>query len=223
MAERFGCWCVGLLHRSFVNDFVLNEFYIFLLRRMGGTVTVILLIPDFYGIIFWGNPTDAIQVFQMQKKFIKLITKSSFINPCRQNFRRLKVLPLPSLYIIRSLLFVHLNSDKNSSAKTTSINISLETPLSCRIQIIEHVSWKGCCIVVQKFSITCPNIRNQPSHKTFQTLCQQYLLKNCFNSIQEFLSWSLRHQVKLDVTEMLNVFFIKWLLWMFLINIYFKT
>lgn len=111
MAEWFGWWCVGLLYKSFVNDFVLNEFFISLHRRISSTVTVILLIPDFYRIIFWGNSSDAIQVFQMQKKFIKLITKSSFINPCRQNFRRLKVLPLPSLYIIRSLLFVHLNSD----------------------------------------------------------------------------------------------------------------
>lgn len=56
--------------------------------------------------------SDIIKSFRLQKRAIGLVTKSSFSDPFRQHFRRMKFLLLPSLYIFRYLLLVHSNSDK---------------------------------------------------------------------------------------------------------------
>nr|CAI5864911.1 unnamed protein product [Callosobruchus analis] len=64
-----------------------------------------------YGLIFWGNSTESIKVFKMQKYAIRLISKKTQRESCRPLFRELQILPLPGLYIYQSLVFVknHLN------------------------------------------------------------------------------------------------------------------
>jgi len=52
-----------------------------------------------YGIIFWGNSTHSIHVFQLQKRVIRIITESRPRDSCRQLFKKLGTLPLMSQYI----------------------------------------------------------------------------------------------------------------------------
>jgi hypothetical protein len=42
-----------------------------------------------YGIIFWGNSTHSIHVFQLQKRVIRIITNSRPRDSCRQLFKKL--------------------------------------------------------------------------------------------------------------------------------------
>jgi hypothetical protein len=59
-----------------------------------------------YGIIFWGNSPHSDCIFKMQKRIIRIITKSRGKDSCRQLFKRLEILPLKSQYILSVLLFV---------------------------------------------------------------------------------------------------------------------
>lgn len=68
----------------------------------------LLSIPYFLGYYFWLNSSDATRVFRMQKKELRLVTKSTFNECCRENFKTLKSLPFPSLYIYKCLFLVHL-------------------------------------------------------------------------------------------------------------------
>jgi hypothetical protein len=52
-----------------------------------------------YGIIFWGNSTHSIHVFQLQKRVIRIIDESRPRDSCRQLFKKLGTLPLMSQYI----------------------------------------------------------------------------------------------------------------------------
>jgi hypothetical protein len=59
-----------------------------------------------YGIIFWSNSHHSINIFKIQKRIIRIITNSNRFHTCRPLFKQLRILPLPSQYIVSILLFV---------------------------------------------------------------------------------------------------------------------
>jgi len=76
-----------------------------------------------YGIIFWGNPTHSIHVFQLQKRVIRIITDSRPTDSCRQLFKKLGILPLMSQYIFSLLIFiVHNTASFQINSEIHSIN-----------------------------------------------------------------------------------------------------
>lgn len=62
-----------------------------------------------YGIIFWGNSTDSLRIFRLQKKCIRAIFKLKQTDSCKEYFQRYKILTLPSLLIYESIIFVSEN------------------------------------------------------------------------------------------------------------------
>ena len=64
-----------------------------------------------YGIIFWGNSYSSINIFKIQKRIIRIMTKSNKRDTCRPLFKKLRILPLPSQYIFSLLLFVVTNKN----------------------------------------------------------------------------------------------------------------
>jgi len=59
-----------------------------------------------YGIIFWGNSPVSKDIFKIQKRAIRIITNKCRREFCKQIFKRLKILTLPSQYIFSVLVFV---------------------------------------------------------------------------------------------------------------------
>jgi len=87
-----------------------------------------------YGIIFWGNSTHAIKILRMQKKIIRIMTKSNNRSSCRQLFKTLRILPLQSQYILSLLSFVVQNKDQFTNNLeihniNTRYNMNLHPPL----------------------------------------------------------------------------------------------
>ena len=64
-----------------------------------------------YGIIFWGNSYSSNNIFKIQKRIIRIMTKSNKRETCRPLFKKLGILPLPSQYIFSLLLFVVTNKN----------------------------------------------------------------------------------------------------------------
>ena len=59
-----------------------------------------------YGLILWGNSSYSINIFRLQKKAIRIISGISNRDSCRDYFKKLKILPLQSQYLLSTLLFV---------------------------------------------------------------------------------------------------------------------
>ena len=59
-----------------------------------------------YGIIFWGNTPHSNAIFRMQKRIVRIMVGIRNRNSCREYFKRLKILPLQSQYLLSFLLFV---------------------------------------------------------------------------------------------------------------------
>ena len=47
-----------------------------------------------YGIIFWANCSDSNKIFKLQKRAIRIITRSKNKASCRELFKKLNILPL---------------------------------------------------------------------------------------------------------------------------------
>jgi len=64
-----------------------------------------------YGIMFWDHSSSSIRVFRLQKRIIRITMGYRIRDSCRKLFIKLKILPLPSLYILSILLFVIENKE----------------------------------------------------------------------------------------------------------------
>jgi hypothetical protein len=88
-----GCVCVGRVRVSvFKQDILIYHFIFHTVMR--------------YGIIFLGNSCHNIQIFQMQKRVIRINTDCGNSNSCGILFKKQKILPLMSQYILSLLMFV---------------------------------------------------------------------------------------------------------------------
>jgi hypothetical protein len=57
-----------------------------------------------YGIIFGGNSHHSDSIFKIKKRILRIITNTGRRDSCRQLYKQLQILPLPSRYIF-ALLF----------------------------------------------------------------------------------------------------------------------
>jgi len=72
-----------------------------------------------YGIVFWGNSHPSANIFKIQKRIIRIITNKGKRYSCRQLFKTLQILTVPSQYIFLLLVFVI----KNKGLFTTNSEI----------------------------------------------------------------------------------------------------
>jgi hypothetical protein len=56
--------------------------------------------------------THSVKIFKIQKNIIRIITGCRSRDSCRDVFKKLKILPLQSQYILSLLLFVVYNKNK---------------------------------------------------------------------------------------------------------------
>jgi hypothetical protein len=64
-----------------------------------------------YGLIFWGNSHYSSIIFRLQKRIIRITVGIRGRDSCREHFKKLKILPLQSQYVLSLLLFVINNRD----------------------------------------------------------------------------------------------------------------
>jgi hypothetical protein len=63
-----------------------------------------------YGIILRGNSSHSYSVFRMQKRVLRIMTKSGYRYSCRQLFKNWEILPFYSQYMFSLMLFVVRNT-----------------------------------------------------------------------------------------------------------------
>lgn len=62
-----------------------------------------------YGILNWGNSTNMHRVFILQKYAIRIIASLKMRDSCRDSFRNLKILTVPSIYVMEACCYVFTN------------------------------------------------------------------------------------------------------------------
>lgn len=88
-----------------------------------------------YGIITWGSSPKVTQVLKLQKRILKIIKKVPIRTESIKIFRELKILPVPCIYILETVCFIHQNID---SFKTNSTYHEYNTRTSQNIHLNYH-------------------------------------------------------------------------------------
>jgi hypothetical protein len=143
-----------------------------------------------YGLIFWGNSLLCIRIFRLQKRLIRIITNSGSRDSCRELFKKLKVLPFCSQYILSLSLFVVKNKDlflSNSEIHTINKKNSnnLHSP-SCNLTIFQKGTYY---FDVKIFNKLPSNIKDQAYDIIkFRSAAKRFLLLKSFYSLDEYFN-----------------------------------
>ena len=72
-----------------------------------------------YGILAWGASTETNRIFILQKQAVRTLAGADCRASCREIFRSLRLLTLPSVYILRAIMFIHNNKDQQFPTRNT--------------------------------------------------------------------------------------------------------
>jgi hypothetical protein len=140
-----------------------------------------------YGLIFWGSSSYSINIFRLQKKARRIITGISNRDSCRDYFKKFKILPLQSQYLLSILLFVakniHLfksNSEVYNNNTRQSFDLHLPSP---RLTCHKGTFYMGIrCFNNLPFEIKAL-VNNVKLHKV---ALKNFLYLHSFYSLQEY-------------------------------------
>jgi hypothetical protein len=143
-----------------------------------------------YGIIFWGNTSSMRKVFLTHKNILRSMLGISARTSCRKWFKKLEILPIPSLYIYSLMMFLVDNLHYfQTNSSVYDINTRYKNQLhipSVRLSAIQrYITYSA----IKIFNKLPPSISRLKKGKlVFKSAIRNYLLKHVFYSIEEFVS-----------------------------------
>jgi hypothetical protein len=114
------------------------------------------------GIIFWGVSVESKRIFLQQKRKIRIMPRSSTRATCKIIFRKLKILPLISQYILSLMRFLSSNLDIftfNSSVHNINnrLRLKLHKPL-VKLKMYRRSSYYNCINIYNKLPDDLANL-----------------------------------------------------------------
>lgn len=143
-----------------------------------------------YGIVIWGNSSknNTLKIFRLQKKAIRYILNLKPTQSCKQSFKSLEILTVPSKYIYSTLVFVreHHSETFLRNADTHQYNTRNKNNLyipSTKLKIINKAPIHAGKIL---FNHLPEDIKNDTNIITFKRKLKSYLLEKCIYNIDDF-------------------------------------
>lgn len=147
-----------------------------------------------YGIIFWGNSTEAYRIFVLQKSCLRAMFNLGRRQTCSEVFKKYKILTLPSLYIYECACF----AKKHYSELLLEYGIHHERNTrecrkgSLRIpQVKSSKIHKSVVIQILKIYNYIPQKYKSTSLKTFKLNVKNILIEHCLNDTRDFFNISM--------------------------------
>lgn len=148
-----------------------------------------------YGIVLWGSSVGMQQVFISQKSIVRVLAKCSYKASCRPIFRNLKLLTVPSIFILEILKTVHKNPD---TFQIYNFKHHYNTRHCSAFQYPAHNSKKyekGPLYMGLKLYNKIPDCFKDLPIKKFVSSIKNILIHKAYYSIDEFLSDDCRESV----------------------------
>ena len=139
-------------------------------------------------IILWGNSVGNRRVFVLQKRIIRLIFNLKPKHSCRTTFKTNSILPLPSIYILKTLLFIKENlnlypTNAESHSYNTRERKMLVVPLHRTAKYELTPSYVGI-----KLYRHLPDYFRTLSKGAFKKQIKKLLKEKCYYSVEEFFA-----------------------------------
>lgn len=138
-----------------------------------------------YGVVLWGNSAHAHKAFGVQKKVIRIICSAKYNEHCKPLFKQLQIMPLPSLYIYKTLLEIHKNKN---NYRTHSHLHNYPTRSANEIVIPFRRLTKSIrnSLDINLYNHLPPDLK-QLNQYSFKGNIKNFILQNCFYSSQEYI------------------------------------
>lgn len=145
-----------------------------------------------YGVILWGNATQSIKIFRLQKQAVRVIANAGSRDHCKPLFIKHRIMPLPSTYIYYQLLEIHKNKSlfcthaDNHNYKTRSADLIVPNKFRLTKSVKNSLN-------VKLYNVLPTNIKelNLPQ---FKRKLKNYILLHGFYSVNEFLEMSKNYK-----------------------------
>lgn len=138
-----------------------------------------------YGILLWGNSCDMRRAFIAQKKCIRAIWEMDQMESCRSIFKKHKILTLPSLYILESVMFVRSHYNLFEKQDNSNRRTATQKPLIMPRPRLELYK-RNCAYMTCKIYNNLPCFLLEKRGNMFNKALKEWLIDNCFYSIDEF-------------------------------------
>jgi hypothetical protein len=149
-----------------------------------------MIYPHFqYGIIVWGQCSKNYfkRVFVLQKKVLRIMFKLKRTQSCKDTFKIMNLLTLPSIYILEIILFAQFKCKlkKGSDYHTHNTRfINYFRPSQHRLNSYQHLpSQFGSKL----YNILPENLKSDQSIRPFKNKLKKFLIDNSFYSVDEFI------------------------------------
>lgn len=174
---------------------------VFLLNKLKAIVSTSTLLTVYhslfhcqvsYGVYLWGNASDALSIFRLQKKAVRVIEKAGFRDHCKPLFTDFGIMTLPSLYIFYQLLEIHKNRDK-FNLNSFYHNYATRTANLIRVPGYRIKKSESNSLNIRLYNILPDNVKNNTLNR-FKFIVKKFLLKNAFYSIGEYMQMVAREE-----------------------------
>lgn len=142
-----------------------------------------------YGVMLWGNSTNANEVFILQKKCIRILAQINNKQSCKPYFVEYKILTLPSIYIQDICTFVFKNPQLFKQVKDThNINTRHKNRFFLPPSRLKMLNCSPYYMSVKIFNKLPSAIKSEQIFNKFIKKMRTYLIDKCFYTLDEFLN-----------------------------------
>lgn len=141
-----------------------------------------------YNIIVWGQSVDTNRIFILQKRILRIIFDKGNRESCRTIFRKENILTLTSIYLLKLLIYIHINRNKLPMSKhqyATRKNGDIYIN-KCNLTLYRKSPLYAGSYLYNKLP---PNIKNFNNINKFKAELKRFLISNCFYTLEEYNSF----------------------------------
>jgi hypothetical protein len=142
-----------------------------------------------YALLFRGHSPDRVKIFRLQRNIIRIMLGYRSRDSCRKLFMNLKILPLPSQYILSCLIFV-IQIKKLYMANSEVYHIDMRQHLNLHKLLPNLTKYqKGVCYLGMKVFSLLPSYIKQKSNSS-KTKTKKKLNSVAFSLQANYTDWS---------------------------------
>lgn len=143
-----------------------------------------------FSIILWGNSTDAQHLFILQKKCVRILVNIKKRESCKPHFKNLKILTMPSIYILEMCKFVrkypYFYNNLDDLPRRYALRPGRNKIIKPRSQLKMHSN--GPHIMSIKIYNKLPiEVKNIQKDSLFAKTLKSYLIDKTYYDIKEYL------------------------------------
>ena len=169
---------------------------IFALRRLSNSLSIDALRISYfalfhskmiYEITLWGGSTNALKIFRLQKKAIRVIMHMGPKESCRNTFSFLGIMTLPAAFIFNTLLEIHQNKSLYPTVGDSGVNTRTSNNLKLpRYRLAKSLKNSRNLNLYNRLPTTLRAL----DIERFKISIKEILTKKSFYTVNEFLDYN---------------------------------